>query len=96
MIQKSHKNKFRVGAPLRYRISVQGHFDTNSFSLTDGMEIESRKTIGKNKVTTLVGYFADQAALTGLLKEICDNRIPLLAVENLDDKGRSKNEKFTG
>ena len=50
------------------------------------MRISTDSTTGKETVTTLVGYLVDQAALSGALKALYDLRIPLLSVENLDEK----------
>ena len=51
-----------------------------------GMRISTDSTTGKETVTTLVGHLVDQAALSGVIKALYDLRIPLLSVENLDEK----------
>ena len=59
------------------------------------MRISTDSTTGKETVTTLVGYLVDQAALSGALKALYDLRIPLLSVENLDEKLKNT-DKTTG
>lgn len=94
MVQTTNWKEFKIETPARYRIRVQGRIDPSFSGLIDDMNIETDSTTGKNVVTTLVGYMVDQAALTGVLKEIYDLRIPLLSVENLDEKRKNKNEKI--
>jgi hypothetical protein len=37
-------------------------------------------------VTVLAGHLADQAALSGVLNTLYDLHLPLLSVENLDER----------
>jgi len=46
-----------------------------------GHLIANEKLIGE-----LVGYLIDQAALSGVLNALYDLHLPLLSVENLDEK----------
>jgi len=41
---------------------------------------------GKSPVTILVGHLPDQAALSGVLNTLYEMHLPLLSVENLDEK----------
>jgi hypothetical protein len=50
------------------------------------MRITTESSSGQETITTLVGRLIDQAALSGVLKAFYDLRIPLLSVENLDEK----------
>ncbi|MBC2710742.1 MAG: hypothetical protein HGJ94_06995 [Desulfosarcina sp.] len=49
------------------------------------MSITTDSTPDSSPVTIMVGYMADQAALSGVLRALYDQRIPLLSVENLDE-----------
>jgi cytochrome c-type biogenesis protein CcmE len=44
-------------------------------------------TIREGQVTILIGHLPDQAALSGVLNTLYERRVPLLSVENLDEKG---------
>ncbi len=89
MSQKPEWEKFKLDTPATYRIRVQGSIDSAWSDMLGGMRISTDSTPGKETVTTLVGYLVDQAALSGVLKALYDLRIPLLSVENLDDKSES-------
>jgi hypothetical protein len=73
--------------PATYRIRVQGSIDPTWSDLIAGMRIATDSSTEKETVTILVGRLVDQAALSGVLKALYDLRIPLLSVENLDEKG---------
>jgi hypothetical protein len=51
------------------------------------MAITSTTTKEKLPVTLLVGPLIDQAALSGVLNTLYELHLPLLSVENLDEKG---------
>ena len=86
-MSQSHKYKeFKLETPATYRIRVQGSIDPTWSDLLCGMRIATDSITGKETVTTLVGRLVDQAALSGVLKALYDLRIPLLSVENLDEK----------
>ena len=87
MSQKPEWQKFNLDTPATYRIRVQGSVDAAWSDMLGGMHIATDTTPGKETVTTLDGYLVDQAALSGVLKALYDLRIPLLSVENLDEKG---------
>ncbi|MCP4627619.1 MAG: hypothetical protein GY850_29500 [bacterium] len=87
MSQKPEWEKFQLDTPATYRIRVQGSIDSAWSDMLDGMRISTGSTTGKETVTTLVGYLVDQAALSGVIKALYDLRIPLLSVENLDERG---------
>ena len=40
-------------------------------------------------MTSLVGHLVDQAALSGVLKALYDQRIPILSVENLNERNET-------
>ncbi len=89
MSQQPEWKKFKLDTPATYRIRVQGSIDSAWLDMLGGMRILTDSTPGKETVTTLVGYLVDQAALCGVLKALYDLRIPLLSVENLDEKSES-------
>jgi hypothetical protein len=68
---------------------VKGEIDPALSDLLDGMSSTINSTAEKGRVTTLIGHLVDQAALSGVLKALYDLRIPLLSVENLDEKRES-------
>jgi len=57
--------------------------------LIGDMSITTDSTTGKSPVTSLVGHLVDQAALSGVLKALYDQRIPILSVENLDERNET-------
>ena len=95
MPQSPNWKKFSIETPATYRIRVQGSIDSTWSDMLGGMRISTDSTTGKETVTTLVGYLVDQAALSGVLKAVYDRRIPLLSVENLDEKLKNT-DKTTG
>jgi hypothetical protein len=67
--------------PLNYRIHLQGHLDHRWSDWFSGFKIEH--TEGD---TILIGVVADQSALHGILAKIRDLGLPILLVENLDNR----------
>jgi hypothetical protein len=86
MRKSTSRKEFKIETPATYRIRVQGHIDSEWSELIGDMSITTDLTTDRSPVTILVGYMADQASLSGLLKALYDRRIPLLSVENLDEK----------
>lgn len=76
----------KLGTPATYRIRVQGHIDSNWSDRFGGMILTRETTAQRLKVTILQGHLADQAALSGVLNTLYDFHLPLLSVENLDEK----------
>ena len=68
---------------------MQGEIDPALSDLLDGMSSTINSIAEKGRVKTLIGHLVDQAALSGVLKALYDLRIPLLSVENLDEKRES-------
>ena len=88
MSQQPEWKKFKLDTPATYRIRVQGHIDPAWSDLLGGMSITTHSAVEKGQVTTLQGHLTDQAALSGVLKSLYDLLIPLLSVENLDEKDK--------
>ena len=76
----------KLETPATYRIRVQGKLDESWFDRLDNMAITPDTTKDKSAVTILVGHLPDQAALAGVLNTLYEMRLPLLTVENLDEK----------
>jgi hypothetical protein len=77
--------KFKLDTPATYRIRVQGRLDDSWEDLLGSMRIIP-DTIQDKQVTILIGHLPDQAALSGVLNTLYERHVPLLSVENLDEK----------
>ena len=75
-----------IDTPATYRIRVQGNLDMSSLDLLGGLSIAPETSVDDRTVTILVGHLPDQSALSGVLNTIFEMRLPLLSVENLDEK----------
>ena len=76
----------KLETPATYRIRVQGHLDDSWTDRLGGMVITKAFTANKQPITILVGHLADQTALTGVLNTLYELHLPLLSMENLDNK----------
>ncbi len=76
--------------PAHYRICAQGVFDACWLDMLSGDWVIRRRTASRQRVTTLVGQVADQAALLGVLEQLSSLGLPILSVECL-----SENDKVT-
>jgi hypothetical protein len=65
-----------------YQITIAGHLDNRWADWFDGLSITSQEY--NSNITVLTGPVADQAALRGLLNQIWDFNLALIAVERLD------------
>ena len=72
--------------PATYHIEVEGHIDESWSDRLGGMRITTRRRKDQTTVTTLVGRVRDQAELTGLLNSLYELHLPILTVENINDK----------
>ncbi|MFL7869426.1 MAG: hypothetical protein AB8I58_11380 [Anaerolineales bacterium] len=86
MSQSASWKGLKLGTPATYRIRVQGHIDNNWSDRFGGMILTRETTAQRLKVTILQGHLTDQAALSGVLNTLYDFHLPLLSVENLDEK----------
>ena len=66
----------------RYEIRLKGHLDQRWAEWFEDLTI----TLEENGDTLLVGFVVDQAALHGFLKKVRDLGIPLVSVNQSDDK----------
>ena len=85
----AHSTKWKglkLETPATYRIRVQGRLDKSWADRLGGMAITADPAAEKAPVTILVGHLADQAALSGILNTLYELHLPLLSVENLDEK----------
>jgi hypothetical protein len=69
--------------PATYRIRVTGHIDDSLSDQLGGMVITRAFTSDRRPITILVGHMSDQAALSGVLNELYELRLPLITVESL-------------
>ena len=65
-----------------YQITLEGQLDDHWADWFDGLTITTK--IDNGNVTILTGPIADQAALRGLLNQIWDINLTLIAVERLN------------
>jgi hypothetical protein len=79
-------NEMRLETPATYRIRVQGIIGANWKDRFGGMQVTEESSSGTSIVTVLTGHLPDQAALSGVLNTLYDLHLPLLSVENLDEK----------
>ena len=86
MTQEDIRKEFKLDTQATYRIRVQGRLDHSWTDLLGGMRIIP-DTIREGQVTILIGHLPDQAALSGVLNTLYERHVPLLSVENLDEKG---------
>ena len=87
MPRSRSRKGLKLETPSTYRIRVQGRLDETWTDRLGGMAITSTSTEEKLPVTLLVGHLIDQAALSGVLNTLYELHLPLLSVENLDEKG---------
>lgn len=75
-----------IETPATYRIRVQGKLDESRLELVGGLSVIPETGSDDQTVTIMVGHLPDQSALSGVLNTIFELRLPLLSVENLDEK----------
>jgi hypothetical protein len=85
MIQSPAWKGIKLEAPANYRIRVQGRLDGTWAERLGDMAVMS-DLAAKPSVTIIEGYVVDQAALSGVLNTLYELHLPLLSVENLDEK----------
>ncbi len=68
--------------PHQYQITLEGHLDERRADWFDGLMMTTRRQNGA--VTILTGPVADQAALRGLLNQLWDFNLAVVALERLD------------
>ena len=86
MNQPDKWNGLKLETPSTYRIRVQGLLDASWSDRLAGMSISRTETRQDAPVTILVGHLTDQAMLSGVLNALYNLHLPLLSVENLDEK----------
>ncbi len=86
MNKPSKLNGLKFETPATYRIRAQGRLDTSWSDRLGRMSITQITSENKAPVTTLVGHLPDQVALAGVLNALYNLHLPLLSVENLDEK----------
>ena len=86
MAKRTSWKGMQLETPATYRIRVQGRIDASWSDRLGGMSIADDASVEPPVVTILVGHLPDQAALSGILNTLYDLHLPLLTVENLDEK----------
>lgn len=76
----------KLETPASYRIRVQGRLDSSWSDYLGGMSITLSTSKDKAPMSILVGHLPDQAALAGILTALYDLHMPILSVENLDER----------
>ena len=76
----------KLETPSTYRIRIQGRLDSTWSARLGGMAVTAEPSADRPAVTVLAGHLADQAALSGVLNTLYDLHLPLLSVENLDER----------
>jgi len=76
----------KLETPATYRICVQGHLEEGWSDRLGGMTITKAYKEKGQPMTILVGHLPDQSALSGVLNALYELHLPLLSVENLDEK----------
>lgn len=69
-----------------YRITIEGHLDDRWVDWFEGMTMTQQRD--KGDITLLTGLVADQAALRGLLNQIWDFNLAVIAVERIEESNR--------
>ena len=86
MAQTPSWKGMKLETPATYRIRVQGKLNESWFDRLGNMAFTPEATAVEPAVTILVGHLSDQAALSGVLNTLYEMHLPLLSVENLDEK----------
>ena len=90
MNAESQKTKYQYQKPAVYKIEVSGHLDTSWKERLAGMQITNDHLPDGSQVCFLIGRLNDQAALSGVLNALFDNRMSVISVNILDENSRSK------
>ena len=69
----------------KYRIIVKGEISVSQSQMFGGFNISVRETQANEYETFLEGDIIDQAALAGVLSKIYSLRLPLIAVNYLEE-----------
>jgi hypothetical protein len=77
---------FKFETPANYRIRVKGHIREALADQLCDMSITNVFKKDGQAVTVLIGHLSDQASLSGVLNSLHNLQLPLLSVENMDEK----------
>ena len=86
MVKDSSWKGLRLETPSTYRIRVQGRVDSSWADRLGGMTVTEDSSNDQAAVTILEGHLPDQAALSGVLNTLYEMHLPLLSVDNLDER----------
>ena len=81
-----NREHLKPWSPATYRIEVAGLLEESWADGFSGMTITTRKRPDQSIITCLMGRVMDQSHLTGMLNALAELHLPILSVENLDEK----------
>jgi hypothetical protein len=82
---KKHYTSIRKDQPGVYQIKLVGRLGQEWSTSFDNLDLQVESTENGSPITTLSGTVTDQAALHGLLRQVCDLGLVLLSVEWLSE-----------
>jgi hypothetical protein len=77
--------RYSFDLPAVYQIRILGRLPSRWSDAVAGMTIDVTTAADETPVTVLRGEIADQAALCGLINELYDLQLTILAVVRLED-----------
>ena len=86
MTDKQKRKYLKPWSPATYRIEVEGPLNESWADGFVGMIITTRKRPDKSIITCLNGRVMDQSHLMGMLDALAELHLPILSVENRDEK----------
>ena len=94
-MKTDHNAKLYFSGPAKYRIIVKGEIPSSQSKMFGGFNISVRETQANEYETFLEGDILDQAALAGALGIIYSLRLPLIAVNYLEENNFDKKNSYT-
>lgn len=84
-MKSDHNARLNFSGPAKYRIIVKGEIPSSQSKMFGGFNISVRDTQANEYETFLEGDILDQAALASVLDAIYSLRLPLIAVNYLEE-----------
>ena len=86
MSRHNNPSEFKFYIPAVYKIKVGGVLSDGWSERLGGLQINVVHAKEEDPATILIGRINDQAALSGVLKTLYDNHLPIISVNMLNDK----------
>ena len=87
MTQRSYNGQIvKLWTPGYYRVEVAGEVDESFTGRLGGIRIVARRWKDQTTITSMIGRFADQAELVGVLNSLNGMHFPILLVEKMADR----------